>query len=138
MLARRKAREFALQFLFSEEFRNTKDLNKDLNIFKKNFEIDNDVFSYTEEIVHGVFENQSTIDKLIEDNLKSWKLDRISHVERNILRLSIYEIIFKKIDPVPFKASINEALEIAKKFGNTESSRFINGILDQIAKTAHP
>src|SRR5690242_11614694 len=123
MQDRRKAREFALQFLFSEEFATTNDLTKSINVFKKNFEIEDDTFTYTEEVISGVKENQSAIDKLIEDHLKNWKLNRISHVERNILRLSVYEIVFKKMDPIPFKASINEALEIAKKFGNAESSR---------------
>lgn len=136
MQDRRKAREFALQFLFSEEFKNADSL-KQLEVFKKNFEIEDDVFAYTREIIDGVRENQTRIDKMIEDHLKNWKLNRISHVERNILRLSVYEIVFKKEDPIPYKASINEAVEIAKKFGNTESSRFINGILDQIAKTAN-
>lgn len=89
---------------------------------------------YTIKLIHGIKEHQNQIDETIQKFSHNWKISRMSHVDRNIIRLSIFEMTHLK-DEVPKNASINEAVEIAKKFGSEDSSHFINGILDQIAKS---
>ena len=87
-------------------------------------------------LVHGTKANQATIDQLITQITEHWDLDRMAVVDRNILRLAVYELLWEH--DVPAKVAINEAIEIAKKFGTRESSRFINGILDRVSKELRP
>jgi len=88
---------------------------------------------YAEHLVLGVRSKLSEIDGLIQSNSHNWKVQRMALVDKNILRIAIFEMIHSA-DPVPAKACINEAVELAKKFGSEDSSSFINGILDQVAK----
>lgn len=134
MRARRHSRELAMQFLFQGEFHSLENLKKEFETFKNSFEIDLRAIEYAEKIVNGVLLHKADIDSLIEKHSINWKLNRITHIDRNILRVAIFEIHFSK-DPVPPKTIINEAIEIAKKFGNVESNKFINGVLDQVAKS---
>jgi len=85
-----------------------------------------------EDVVNGIEKNKEQIDKLIEKNLKSdWKIERISKMDLSILRLAIYEINYKEL---PYKVAINEAVELAKKYGEDSSKTFVNGILASIVK----
>src|SRR5262249_18337310 len=83
--------------------------------------------------IQGVLDHRQEIDQLIESQAKNWQVYRISPVDRNLLRLSIYEMLFAH-EPTPAQVIINEAVEVAKKFGNEETPRFINGILDAVYK----
>ncbi|MBN2706236.1 MAG: transcription antitermination factor NusB [Deltaproteobacteria bacterium] len=87
---------------------------------------------FTEQLVNGVMEKLSQLDAEIEKHSLHWKISRMSSIDRNILRLAIYELLF--LDEIPPKVSINEAIEIAKVYGDKNSPAFINGILDQIKK----
>jgi N utilization substance protein B len=87
-------------------------------------------------LVHGVKRQQREIDTRIAECAEHWDLDRMAVVDRNILRLAAYELLFEPA--VPGKVTINEAIEIAKKFGTAESSRFINGVLDRIHRELRP
>jgi len=86
--------------------------------------------------VRGSKQQQDKIDQLLAQYAEHWDLERMAVVDRNILRMAVYELLWQP--DVPPKAAINEALEIAKKFGTTESSRFINGVLDRILREHRP
>lgn len=83
------------------------------------------------ELVEGVAEHQKAIDVLLEQHSHNWRLDRMSRIDRNILRLAVYELQHRQ--DIPRKVTLNEAIELGKNFGTEESSAFINGLLDRIA-----
>ncbi len=151
MTKRRKARELALQFLYEEDG-NISNLDYKINCFYNDFASESlmrdgfiktkedlnrkkdifQIFDFFANIVRGTLSNLEKIDGLIGTLAKNWTIERMSRVDRNILRLSIYEILF--VPETPKNVVINEAIEIAKKFGNDESPAFINGILDAAVK----
>ena len=129
MGSRRNARELALQALFSM------DMNRDfsdnmLQRFCGHFQPAVSVGPFFMQLVTGVLRTISRLDQLIEGHSKHWKLDRMSCVDRNIMRIAIYEILH--CEDIPPKVSINEAIDIAKKYGSEDSGAFINGIIDSI------
>lgn len=131
---RRKSREIALQALYQIEMLGTPGPGGDLrrSLFAK--EVDDDVESFAMELVNGTTEHLKEIDALIEKQSTHWRLARMAVVDRNILRLAVYELLYGR--EIPVSVTLNEAIEIAKKFGTEESGSFINGVLDQIAKGA--
>lgn len=133
---RRKAREIALQFLYQLEQVGAVDPEPYEAEFWARHPLDDDTRGFTSSLVHGVKHQQGQIDKRIAESTEHWDLDRMAVVDRNILRLAVYELLFEP--GVPAKVAINEAIEIAKKFGTSESSRFINGVLDRIHKELRP
>ena len=92
-----------------------------------------DVREFTEGLFTGIIEMMDDIDGRIADNSTNWKITRMAAVDKNILRMAVYELLHR--EDIPIKVTINEAVEIAKKFGTIESSAFVNGVLDNIAKT---
>jgi N utilization substance protein B len=131
-MKRRKAREYALQILFQADFKEKKIDNKDLEEFWSDKKESSNVKEFTEEIVRGTLNRLDEIDAMIEKVAENWLLKRMAAVDRNILRFAAYEILYKK--DIPSAVTINEAIEIAKKFSSTESAPFINGVLDRLAK----
>jgi N utilization substance protein B len=131
-MKRRKAREYALQILFQADFKEKKIDNKDLEEFWSDKKESRNVKEFTEEIVRGTLNRLDEIDAMIEKVAENWLLKRMAAVDRNILRFAVYEILYKK--DIPSAVTINEAIEIAKKFSSTESAPFINGVLDRLAK----
>jgi transcription antitermination protein NusB len=132
MGARRTARERALQALYQLE---TSEASSDEALDSAWSAADQegkepDATRFALEAVNGVRENLSGIDKLIQDHSHNWRLDRMSRIDRNILRMGVWELKFRK--DIPLKVSINEAVELGKKYGTEESSSFINGLLDRI------
>ncbi len=126
---RRKAREFALKVLFHMEF-NPGVPNETFKLIAENFGLDASIRSFAEELVLGVFENKKKLDDVIRKSSKNWKLERMSRADRSILRLGAFEILFRQ--DIPPKVSIDEAVELGKKYSTDDSSAFINGILDNI------
>ena len=129
---RSEARDIAFKYIYQVEVQ--KENNEEaLELFIENNEIkDNEAKKYILDIATGVKENLEKIKELIEKNLKQdWKIERISKVTLAILKLAVYEIIYAKI---PFKIVINEAVELAKKYGEDSSSVFVNGILASVVK----
>jgi transcription antitermination protein NusB len=126
---RRQARELAMQLLFQSEFAPQISVSSFLQVYDNNFS--QATITYAEVIIHGVQENKKRIDDLISLVSRNWKVDRMAIVDRNLLRIAIFEMKIHT-DRLSEKIVINEAVEIAKKYGTTESSAFINGILDQI------
>lgn len=126
---RRKARELALQALFCIDM--TGDASEEmLQRFCGSYVQSVKSQPFFLQLVRGVTEAQSAIDQMIETYSQNWRLRRMSCVDRNILRIAVYEILH--CDDIPFKVSINEAIDIGKKYGTEESGAFINGILDRI------
>ena len=139
MRKRSQARDFALQILYQLDM-SREEADRALGDFwehkatRSEFENEAEVKAYTEKLVHGVIERRTVLDEAIERYAENWTLKRMACVDRNILRLSAYELLFET--EVPMKVSINEAVELAKRYGDSESSKFVNGVLDKIGKTA--
>jgi N utilization substance protein B len=129
---RRKAREVALQFLYQLDQHGAEDPAPHGDEFWARHPVDADTQAFADALVRGSKQQQGKIDQLLAQYTEHWDLDRMAVVDRNILRMAVYELLWAP--DVPPKAVINEAIEIAKKFGTTESSRFINGVLDRILR----
>lgn len=126
---RRKARELALQALFCL------DINREMSEamlarFSEHFQPPGNVRGFFHRLAEGTIRLRPQIDRIIEEFSKNWKIGRMSCVDRNILRLAVFEMIF--CHDIPQKVSINEAIDIAKLYGTEDSGAFINGILDSI------
>lgn len=132
---RRQAREIALQVLFQLEFMPQHPVAKALEYFRSTLNADKSVWDYSEQVLLGVEKNRTQIDSEIQKHTAHWKLDRLALVDLNILRLATYELRFAD-ESAPPAAVINEAIEIAKKYGSSDSGKFVNGILDQIRKSS--
>lgn len=128
---RRSSRELALKFLYQSEF-NEGHSEELLSQFIDQVASKDGVGDYMRELVVAVFSHRDEIDSAIQKYSEHWALDRMAVIDRNILRMGVCELVY--IDNVPPKVAINEAVEIAKKFGNEDSPDFINGVLDHIFK----
>ena len=133
---RRKAREVALQFLYQLDLNSDDDPAPHDGEFWARHPVDGDTRAFADGLVRGTKSNQAKIDQVISQFAEHWDLERMAVVDRNVLRLAVYELLWTA--DVPPKVAINEAIEIAKKFGTKESSRFINGLLDRIHKELRP
>lgn len=131
---RRKAREYALQILFQRDFTGQKPGSESFEDFWTNKKENVNLKSFAEELVNGTINNLEKIDRVIQEAAEHWKIERMAAVDRNILRSAVYEILYRK--DIPSAVTINEALEIAKKYSSSESVPFINGLLDKIASNA--
>ncbi len=132
MGSRRRAREQALQILYQVDA-GTGELDEVLGVFWEEPAVDDEGVLFTGRLARGVSENRDELDRIIETHSINWKLHRMPTVDRNILRLAVYEILF--CDDIPAMVSVNEAIELGKHFSTGESGAFINGILDKISKS---
>ena len=133
MRKRTLARECALKILYAVEM-TKEDPEKCIdNFWNSQEKSEPQVKAFADDLVRGVYHNKERIDALITEHATNWELDRMAVIDRNILRFGTYELIF--IDDVPPKVAINEAIDIAKKYGDKDSGKFVNGILDKINKT---
>ena len=126
-------RENAFKLIYSLEIQKTENLEEQIDLFFESNNIeDEQAKKYIKDVIFGINENLEEILKDIEQNLKEdWKLNRISKMDLSILKLAIYEI---KYNEIPYKVAINEAVELAKKYGEDKSKNFVNGILASIVK----
>jgi N utilization substance protein B len=131
-MKRRKAREHALQILFQLDIKKEKPSVTILKHFWAESPPDDEVKSFAEEIVKGTYKHLVEINKLLRQSAENWSLDRMAVVDRNVLRMAVYEILYRM--DIPTSVTINEAIEIAKKYGTDESGAFVNGILDNVAR----
>jgi transcription antitermination protein NusB len=129
MSIRRRAREIALQVLYQLDM-SQGDTLEVLDLYWENFRPSQKAREFCQRLIEGVRRSQGQIDPLIEENSENWTLKRMALVDRNILRLATFELLH--CPDIPFKVTLNEAIELAKKFGADDSSAFINGILDKI------
>lgn len=132
MSQRRKAREFALQILFQYDLADG-NIGEIMESFWKDKKVNQKTISFCSKLVSGTIDKISEIDEKISLHSLNWKLERMSTVDRNVLRIATYELLFLKETPPP--VVINEAIEVAKKFGTEDSAKFINGILDAIRRS---
>ncbi len=128
---RRQSRELALQALFYIDI-SKDDSEKAYRFFCKHFEPEENIREFFEKIVEGTIANRADIDKLIESYSSNWKLSRMSGVDRNVIRISVFEILY--CPDIPSTVAINEAIDIGKRYGTKDSGAFINGILDAISQ----
>jgi N utilization substance protein B len=133
---RRKAREVALQFLYQLDQTGAADPTPFEEEFWARHPVDADARAFAASLVRGAKAEQKKIDAIIAESAEHWGLERMAVVDRNILRMAVFELLYEP--DVPGKVAINEAIEIAKKFGTAESSRFINGVLDRVHRELRP
>lgn len=125
-MGRKQAREGTMKVLYQME------LNKDyseraLSTYLDNFNFDDLEREYILDAIEKIGENLESIDNSIKDNLQGWEIDRLAKIDLSVLRIAIYEILYRK--DIPVQVSINEAIEISKKYSTEDSFRFINGVL---------
>ncbi len=126
---RRRARELAVQVLFHLEYSDDEPLEA-FRLVSENFEVAEALTAFSKQLVQGVCEKRPHLDRVISVSSKHWRLERMARLDRTILRLATYEMMFLK--DIPPRVSLDEAVEIGKKFGSEDSSRYINGVLDNI------
>ncbi len=129
---RRQAREVAVQALYMSEFAGVVD-EEVLEVFYKEFAIPQSSRSFSTSLILGTVSKQKKIDSIISSTSLNWPLIRMARVDRAILRVAVFELYFLR--DIPHSVSINEAIEIAKKFSSDDAPMFINGILDRIARS---
>lgn len=131
MRLRSKSREVALHILYQIDISSV-DHQSAYQNYLTNYPQKQEVIDFTRMLIEGVKKNLQELDSLIKKYVKNWEIDRMAVIDRNILRIACFEIIF--IEEIPPKVSINEAIELAKRFGDVDSPRFVNGVLDKIYK----
>jgi len=132
---RREARELALQMLYALDANPATGLTETLQTFREEqTEVVARAREFAEGLVRGVLEQRDAIDSAIKARSKNWSLTRMPRVDLNVMRLAAFELMFRP--DIPKKVSINEAIEIARKFGDKDSPAFVNGILDEIEACA--
>jgi transcription antitermination protein NusB len=125
MMKRRTAREKALQALYQVDI-----VGAEVEVAMESALNGAESDSYFEALVTGIIENREQLDKLIRTNLENWTLERLANIDRNLLRIATYEMIHS--EDVPVSVAMDEAIEIAKKFGDDQSSSFVNAVLSKI------
>lgn len=132
---RRKTRELVLQALYQGELLKKPALEQ-FSLFAENFQLNQKVIPLAKDLLARLCYRLADIDSTIKAHAENWRLDRMSVVDRNIIRIAVYEMLF--CEDIPTTVSINEALEIAKKFSTDDAGPFINGILDAVRKAQVP
>lgn len=127
---RRDGRVAALQFLYAWSLNLPKNLGEDLRVFFENCEQPREHYAFGEELIHGTIEHIEDIDGRIRTLAHNWEFDRIAKIDLAILRVAMFEMIYRK--DIPPVVSINEAIDLSKEFSNADAKRFINGILDRL------
>ena len=132
-MSRTEIRELAFKLIYSLEIQDDIEINKQIEIYFEDNNIENEkAQDYITDVILGIKANQQEITNIIKSVLtEKWTIERISKINLSILKLAIYEIKYKDI---PFKVEINEAVELAKKYGDENSGRFINGALAKVIK----
>lgn len=131
-MSRKRARIGAMQVLFSMDVNDDFSTDK-LDLFMENHEFQGDEVDYIKRTVPDILDKLDLVDETIEKNLKGWTMARLAKVDRQILRIAVYEFLYK--DDIPEEVSINEAVEIARLYSSDEAPKFINGILGTIYRS---
>lgn len=134
-MGRRASREIAMKLLYQLEFQKD-DREEQIGYVLEENSLTGRDKEYVTDVVEGVAKNLAYLDKVIEDLSKGWNIGRISRVDLSIMRLSIYEICFR--NDIPYSVSVNEAVELAKKYSNEDAGSFVNGILSKVSKIMVP
>ena len=129
MSARRKGRELALQVLYQLDM-SGESSEQGLHAFADSFDVSPKAREFGWQLVRGVREGRSEIDAHVAAVSEHWKLDRLAQIDATVIRIAVYELI----NGLPMEIAINEAVEVARRYGTTESAAFVNGVLDAVAK----
>ena len=129
-IQRHDGRVAALQYLFAWSMNVPDNLAEDLRVFFENCEAPREHYAFGEELIHGVIEHIAVIDAQIKALAHNWEFERIAKIDLGILRIAMFEMIYRK--DIPPVVSINEAIDLSKEFSNADAKRFINGILDRL------
>jgi transcription antitermination protein NusB len=135
MGTRRKARELAVQLLYQHDLAKV-DPEEGMRLFWEYFPVDIEAREFCTQLVLGTLDRLAVIDELLSEASENWSLNRMSVVDRNILRLATYELVDRP--DIPPSVSLNEAIEIAKKYSSPDAAVFINGVLDRVKRTVYP
>ena len=133
---RRKSRELALQILFQTEFAPQIKCQDLLHFFEDKGLYDGDTMNYANHLIQGVEQFQSQIDSVIQGASAHWRIERMNFIDRNIMRIAVFEMKFDQPN-LTSNIAINEAVELAKLYGTTDSASFVNGVLDQVQRLDH-
>lgn len=132
MIKRRKARELALQILFQADVGNLPIEEAIETTLSEAVGADDEIRNYAVQLVQGVWEQKSNLDAQIQSVTRNWAVERMAAIDRNLIRIALYEIL--NVSDVPYRVAINEAVELAKEYGTTESRRFVNGVLGALVR----
>ena len=129
MARRSRAREFALQVLYQDDLNPDRQLDGDEQFMCTRLNSDKQLVTFARSLVFGVRRNRGELDEMLNDRADNWTMERMAVTDRNVLRLGAYEILYADTPP---RVAINEAVDLAKRFGARESGQFVNGVLDRI------
>lgn len=130
MASRRRARQAALQMLYQMDVAGVS-AEQAIETFWSSFELEVEGASFANDLVRGVGAHRDAIDETIRSASQNWRLERMARVDRNVLRLGVYELVH--LADVPRRVTLNEMIELGKRFGTGDTSSFVNGVLDRIA-----
>jgi N utilization substance protein B len=134
-MGRRASRETAMKLLYQLEIQKT-DRNEQIVMALEDENLTDKDRDYIRTIIDGVYEKTLILDGIIEKKATGWKINRLSKIDLSILRIGIYEILYR--DDIPFSVSVNEAVELAKKYSNEDAGAFVNGLLAKVSKADIP
>jgi len=129
MSKRRKSREHTLKILYRRDI-TKEDINEIIKSYWKENNINSSITEFSEQLAKGTADNLEKIDDYIKKVSEHWAIDRMGVIDRNLLRMAVQELLF--MEDIPLNVTIDEAIEIAKKFGTNDSANFVNGVLDKI------
>jgi N utilization substance protein B len=129
MSRRSRAREIVLQVLYEDELNPDRDLDQIDQFLRRRLNGQEELIGFARALLAGVRRNRGELDQLLSERAENWRLERMAVIDRNILRLAAYEMLFTE---TPDRVAINEAVELAKRYGAKQSSQFVNGILDRL------
>jgi N utilization substance protein B len=131
MTTRRRAREVSLQVLYEEDIHPLRELSIADEFLAKRMLHNKPLIAFAQELLAGVRKHRDELDKILTKHASNWSVKRMTTIDRNILRMSTYEMVYGN---VPGRVSINEAIELAKRYGSKNSGQFVNGILDRVLR----
>lgn len=131
---RRRARELALEILYKDEFGSKNPDDFTFSLAGEINPIDSEIQKYADFLIQGIRKEGESIDSLIQSHCRNWKLNRIAPIDKNIIRIAVFELTNKE-QAIPLSVALNEAIEIAKKYGSNDSGSFVNGVLNGITKS---
>ncbi len=133
MSSRRRAREVVVQVLFQRDLNPDTDVDNEFQFLKTRLNSKEAIVRFAEQLLNGIRNHREKIDEALQQTAENWKLSRMAVTDRSILRLGAYEIMFSR--ETPGRVAINEAIELAKRYGTNNSYQFVNGILDRLHNT---
>ena len=135
MSRRSRAREIVLQALYQDDLNTDQPEDIRLRFINARLNQDRSLVEFAEDLLAGVRRHRDKVDQQLEEIARNWKLSRMAATDRNVLRLGAYEILFTE---TPNRVAVNEAIELAKRYGTNNSSQFVNGVLDRLMNNQPP